>query len=325
MKKLLLSLTCFACAFAFGQPVINLADITPQHNDTIRMQGLVSGSIFEIPTGEDITWDFSGSTPTSSTSITIYSNSTFQNSNYSTHSGPYMTVHYNYQSDGVYQTGVTTPEVNTTFTDSKKMLSFPLAATNINDTYSSTNTSFGLTNVTNGNYNATYQGYGTLITPAGTFTDVIMIRIIENSTITTNGNQGNMNHNDEVLFYKAGYAHPLYVAKMTIPQPSAWYQVVPVVEEEEEEEENPGTNVGINQPSTNAIQLVPNPVSDIATIVGGLETIIAVETLDLTGKKVNAIFEATSNTLNLSALPDGAYIVRVLTANGVMIKKILKK
>lgn len=84
-----------------------------------------------------------------------------------------------------------------------------------------------------------------------------------------------------------------------------------------------GTVVGIEEPDTKPAEwnVWPNPVSDVLHISEGPE-IRRVDVLDLSGR-----VQATSadGEVNVSALPAGLYILRVVTAEGVMVKKIIKQ
>ncbi len=84
-----------------------------------------------------------------------------------------------------------------------------------------------------------------------------------------------------------------------------------------------GTVVGIEEPDTQTAEwnVWPNPVSDVLHISDGPE-IRRVDVLDLSGR-VQAT--ATGREVNVSALPAGLYILRVVTAEGVMAKKIIKQ
>ena len=84
-----------------------------------------------------------------------------------------------------------------------------------------------------------------------------------------------------------------------------------------------GTVVGIEEPDTQTAEwnVWPNPVSDMLHISDGPE-IRRVDVLDLSGR-VQAT--STGREVNVSALPAGLYILRVVTAEGVMAKKIIKQ
>ena len=79
---------------------------------------------------------------------------------------------------------------------------------------------------------------------------------------------------------------------------------------------------GIDESEIEAqMSLYPNPTYGKVTISGA--DVQRVEVLDIVGRKV-AEFEAT-NVLNISNLSEGAYTLRITTANGVVIRKVVKK
>ena len=84
-----------------------------------------------------------------------------------------------------------------------------------------------------------------------------------------------------------------------------------------------GTVVGIEEPDSQTAEwnVWPNPVSEVLHISDGPE-ISRVDVLDLSGR-----VQATSadGEVNVSALPAGLYILRAVTAEGVMVKKIIKQ
>ena len=84
-----------------------------------------------------------------------------------------------------------------------------------------------------------------------------------------------------------------------------------------------GTVVGIENSNTQTAEwsVWPNPVSNVLHISDGPE-IRRVDVLDLSGR-VQAT--ATGREVNVSALPAGLYILRVVTAEGVTAKKIIKQ
>ena len=77
---------------------------------------------------------------------------------------------------------------------------------------------------------------------------------------------------------------------------------------------------------TNAVSVSPNPAVDHTVISAGAE-ISRVELYSLSGKLTGAQTEIDGQTarIDLSALPSGLYIARVLTADGARTVKVIKK
>lgn len=69
----------------------------------------------------------------------------------------------------------------------------------------------------------------------------------------------------------------------------------------------------------NAIQVCPNPASSKAEIFGS--EVESIEVFDLKG---NPQFQTTGQSLDLTSLQPGLYLVRILTRSGTVVKKIMK-
>ena len=83
----------------------------------------------------------------------------------------------------------------------------------------------------------------------------------------------------------------------------------------------PCAHVGIESvEDKNAVALYPNPVSDVLTIQA--EGLQKAELMDMSGRR---IVTATEPRIDMSRLPSGAYFVRIVTADGVTVKRIVKK
>lgn len=74
------------------------------------------------------------------------------------------------------------------------------------------------------------------------------------------------------------------------------------------------------------ISLYPNPAVDMVSIASSKENIQAVEIYDVSGKMVQSFKDSgKSVSINVSALPSGMYIAKVLTDEGWFSKKLIKK
>jgi hypothetical protein len=73
----------------------------------------------------------------------------------------------------------------------------------------------------------------------------------------------------------------------------------------------------------NDISVVPNPASDFINIILPDERVIGnLEILDLFGR---VVFNSKSNTLNVSSLPNGIYILNIEAEGDTFQKKFIKK
>ena len=83
----------------------------------------------------------------------------------------------------------------------------------------------------------------------------------------------------------------------------------------------PCAHLGIEEAAgEDAVRLYPNPVSDVLNIQA--ERLHKVELMDMSGRCIMAVSESR---MDLGRLPVGAYFVRVVTADGVTVKRIVKK
>lgn len=79
-----------------------------------------------------------------------------------------------------------------------------------------------------------------------------------------------------------------------------------------------GDFVGLNEAAVTPITIAPNPASSVVGIYG--VTPISVEIISTTGAVVK---KDTGNTISVADLQDGNYIIRIVTENGVTIKKLV--
>lgn len=81
-----------------------------------------------------------------------------------------------------------------------------------------------------------------------------------------------------------------------------------------------GTVTGIDNPELANIAIYPNPVSNMLNVTG--KDVTKVEIMDMTGRTV---MTSTANHINISGIASGMYLVRVTTAAGSRVEKIVKK
>jgi hypothetical protein len=79
-----------------------------------------------------------------------------------------------------------------------------------------------------------------------------------------------------------------------------------------------------NVATENSISIYPNPVKNELRIENGELKINNVELFDLTGKIIFNFQFSTINSINVSALPQGIYLVKITTDKRIITKKIVK-
>ena len=69
------------------------------------------------------------------------------------------------------------------------------------------------------------------------------------------------------------------------------------------------------------LQIYPNPTTGFVNIVGS--DVIRVEVLDAVGRMVMIV--ENSNTIDMSSLSTGAYMLRISLPKGIALRKVVKK
>ena len=85
------------------------------------------------------------------------------------------------------------------------------------------------------------------------------------------------------------------------------------------------TKTGIEDILSEKLTIYPNPAKDELIIEHGELKIEKVEIYDLSGKIIVNCQLSTVNSINLSALPQGAYVLMIYTDSGVTDKKVVKE
>ncbi|MCR4829154.1 MAG: T9SS type A sorting domain-containing protein, partial [Bacteroidales bacterium] len=85
-----------------------------------------------------------------------------------------------------------------------------------------------------------------------------------------------------------------------------------------------GAEAGIAQADGASVRLQPNPAHKEVSIVAD-EALIAIELCDMAGRTVlqASPTETNAHTLNLKDIPGGTYMVRVQTARGTTVRKLV--
>ncbi len=204
------------------------------------------------------------------------------------------------------------------FSDPMMIFSTPLTASSAGvDSYSSVSiTSYGEVHTT-GTNTWTVDGYGTLVMPNATYTDVMRVRgvHVEVNTLNINGIIVNTDYLlEEWRWVKAGIPAPLLVFSM--------------------ETDVDGTRVagrvglisfngatGIGNSAELPMRVYPNPVRDIVTIELEAQGSVQYRVLDALGREVLQGSISVAGTLrhniNVSALNTGLYQLEVRSAEGM--------
>lgn len=275
--------------------------------------------------GANITWDFSALGSGSNLSYTTASCpgdadcGSFPGANQVVNVATFAKVYYAKSATEMVQIGEKGTS-NLLFSDAMKVLQFPIS---YGQTFSDTYAASGASGSRNGSLTSTIDGYGTLKTPSGTYTNVLRQKIVDNGTAVVGG-QSLSQVITQYYWMAPGMHHylmSLVVTEVTgLPVPATY--VVTYTQQ------GPGT-VGIAHTGTGSVNLdiFPNPAGSWLKISTGSVPIAKVSLYNVLGQQVLTQQAGGRNTsmmeLNLSGLAPGSYLVRAATEDGMAVGRVL--
>lgn len=323
MKKNLFSIILGSLLFfgfsSMAQPTITGTGVNPVIGETVTTHG----AAFNSPgnSGANQTWNFASwvSTSTSITHVVNPSSTThggsfpYANTAFTTE-GSAVVAYYKYNSSAMQNFG-SYINVVMVYSNPEDLMRYPFTFNNTyTDAWSTQFVNGGYTFYRTGTSTVTADGYGTLITPNGTFTNVLRVHLVQSYQdsayigvpyiITYN--------NDEYMWYKDGLHFQLASTyNLTTSQGStmtgaSWA----------------GSTSGVETLSNiiSSLRLYPNPASNNISIDITLEKKQKVEInlYNSLGQKLNAYRvlegEMGENFLQIDVeqLPEGVYLVEIL-------------
>ncbi len=309
MRKLLLAGALAATAQLSAQPTLTSMD-APSPGDVITLKG-DSVYAYEGNSGANVTWNY-GSVSTSMTATNNYvaASSTpyhtaFPGSNIASFED---TSTYNYwtKTSSIWQSdGSGSSMGNTISTDPSTAMVFPFTYnSSYTDSFASSGTIGGIQVDMWGTISVIADGYGTLITPAGTFNDVLRCKRILIGHVDVFGFTA-IDTAEVYEWYKPGYKAPL----MTITHQKVWETLTNT--------SDTGTYYSYLQPSPNnvefqsataALSIVPNPATD-AISLPGLKTNMQYSIADITGRTIKTGNYHPGQPVSVATLPEGLYFL----------------
>jgi len=211
-------------------------------------------------------------------------------------------------------------------TDPLTVFTTPLSSTSSgSDTYASTEEFIGTPATLTGRHNWTVDGYGTLLLPNATYTDVLRIHILQTETLSVDlgGSPFDfVTEREEWWWVKAGVPFPLLVFSL--------------------ETDDFGTEIGattamvsfngatgIGESAEVAMRVYPNPVRDAVTMELEVIGTVRYRVLDALGREaLNGSIAAPGmmrHRIDIAALPAGVYHLEVQRAQGVAIARFVKE
>lgn len=268
-------------------------------------------------TGTGVTWDLSGMTNNSQVTAAVTANSggAFPTANVKITQSNGGVVYYNISASKMELVGLDAGGTVFTYSNPQTYMQFPVTSSyNYTDACAASFSVSGYAFNRAGTIQSEYSGTGTLITPEGTFTNVVRIKSTQTNTDTYAG--GTINSSIVAYnWYKAGVNHELAnVSDITGAQTSqsAYYTSVPA-------------NLGLDDNELINLLMFPNPTTG-SIHINSDEVISKVEVYQLSGEL--AMEQSSNNTsleMDLSALNTGMYLVKVYGTNGaVSVKRVSK-
>lgn len=296
-------LTCYASA----QPVINANNVAQNFNADFYFMETPT-NFAAGPAGANQTWNFSGiGTGTllgTDTVVPIAGTpyaTTFPQANYLYKmNSPFLDAdtYFYHKLTGtafeIYSLGYDGDSGENYQENPRTYLTFPYSYNTIfTDTFKESS------RPTASNITATYDAYGTLIMPFGTFTNVVR----QKSVI------------DGVTNYSWFNVNPFYPILQTAFEDGIIAYMIN------------NTVLGIDNPTATDLVAYPNPVkTDLhVKLPNGFSGQANVTVTDMSGKQlINETFDHTEPILRLEGLAPGMYIVRLKGTNGEFVSKIIK-
>ena len=297
MKKLFTSVTAALSLTAlFAQPVLRSDSLhTGLSFNLYSLSNINTANL--TPAGANVTWDLSGST------ATLAGTADLQDMSATTYGTAFPAANFaiKFTSGGVSQyslfrvTSSIMEEVannvgasgQTSFINARTALVFPFTF-NSSDSDLYQKSSQSTKYVTN-----KYDSYGTLITPSGTYNNVVRILINDDGTTSLG-------------FWNTSPFYPILQANSN--GVTLWKLAT--------------SSTGISEAKSNAtFEMYPNPATDELIIINK----VPVSSIDVFSISGQLQFSTTRCNMNISELSSGIYFIKVYSVNGVATQKFIKQ
>jgi hypothetical protein len=325
MKKQLLLLSsafvCFAANMA-AQPTITATGTNPMVGDVV----VLNQGNYASPgsAGANQTWDLSaigtgtGQTTTMVTPSSTPNGSSFSSSNVCASPGSGYYSYYTTSASAWQNAGVVGPSGTIPYNDKEDLLRFPCTYNSTyTDAFAANWTSSGYPAYRSGNVIVTADGYGTLTTPAGTYSNVMRVHFHEiyKDSIDFGGFPVVYTYdNDEYMWYLNGNRTPIAaVYTMQIngsPTSVGFYK--------------PTVTVGIDEDFADSplFSAFPSPAVNEVTITVKDFQPQSIELNDISGKRIamidplSVVTDRDSYKLDVSSYATGIYFIRLINQEG---------
>jgi hypothetical protein len=325
MKKSLLILSSLLGLFfpAVAQPTLTHALNSPAVGDVFNTN--VTNAVSPGSAGASQTWNLSSmvmastSNYTAVTAASTPSGSSFPSANVSLYDGTSY-AYYQTSASSWLNRGSVASGVVFSYTNAEVMLNYPFTYGNSAvDTWGCTWSSGSVNFVRYGTSTVTADGYGTVITPAGTFTNVLRVHLVQSYKDSATTFPLNLSYlNDEYLWYRAGTHYPV-AATYTIttgsgPSSSGFYL------------SNVVTGINEHENPVAAFHIFPNPADNgvnlnYTSVLSSEGELVVYNVMGqkCISDKINISKGANEIKISTEDLAPGTYYVK-LQANGIVIR-----
>lgn len=329
MKYTLLVPSSLLVLGAAAQPVFNMADIAPPFGPTpvVRScQYMEPG-----PTGANFTVDASGLVPGGSSQSQVVTASSTPYVSYfpqATHASTGLTDQTQYafmqmNSTAGLNWGFYGPASHVVYTNAEKLYQFPLTnGSTWTDAFNGTGDNSGQAFTRSGSTTCSYNGYGTVIMPYGTFTNMARFEIDQTYTDNIAGVLDMITTVHTVGYIKPGLSVSLLTSSEVYSdfgsgEPPTLIGTSTIIVDASE--------VGISelQGTGPSALLMPNPASNELTVLMdpvAVDGPVSITLQDAVGRDVRVLQPlsavATAQNFGVSDLPRGLYLMRVADAQG---------
>lgn len=305
MKKIYFTaLSVYAASTVFAQVTLTASDI----NGVIGESFPLIQSSYASPgnAGANQTWDFSGVSTTSTATMSFTApNGSFPQTNVSL-GQPGGELFEDINSNGIYIWGVDAGGTIMTYSNAMTYHEFPLSlGASGSDTHVATFVSGGFNFTRSGGSTWEMDGYGTLTTPTGTYTNVARVHITQTYTDTYPG--GTIDYDVDIyIWLKAGIHYPI----------ATMQSVVSLIGSTQYGTYLTGS-AGLGESELSEVIIAPNPAQDQIQIFGWDKDLEKVHITDMAGSIVKV---ANSSSIDISNIKPGIYFVQVQSMNGELSK-----
>ncbi len=316
------------CSASIAQPVLTATGINPVIGESFTLYGSTA-QVSPGGAGPNATWNLAISG--TSTGVSTYeaaasapSGSSFTGATVAAYNATTSAAQfYKPTTTDLEYCGLVVGAVATVYSSPEIYMQYPFSYTNsFTHNFQAQYTS-GYTYTRKGHVTVTSDAYGTLTTPAGTFTDVMRVHMVEaytDSAHTLNPYEINIT-NDEYLWYKTGYhLYLAYVGTTTSSQSGTTYGAAYLT-----------GNVGINSTPDLLLSsnLYPNPAINNMTLDLNLKEnqkvqIRFVNSLGqqvLNSQTVDCLQGLNSIQFDVADLPEGIYFAEITLKDNAIVNK----